>query len=176
MNVYMLKGTFKDGETQYYRRTKGLGGARWVTQKEGSIWISQRGPAAAKSRVDTYYDSRKRSKRPTLEIEEFILITPSRHIESGTLELVKVSFAPETDGVSALYIRGKLHIYGDCCHGHIDDTIDGIVAGAQLFFPDIVLEEFYVTIDECKDICRDHPPDTFAACLEQFPVTSEYPA
>ncbi len=50
-------------------------------------------------------------------------------MKAGKAKVNVVSFNPEGDGVTALYINGKYHSHGDYYHDKIDHWINGFIAG-----------------------------------------------
>lgn len=47
------------------------------------------------------------------------------------IEIIKVDFSGGYDGVTAIYVDGKLHRSGDYYHDKIEDWFDGFVNGLQ---------------------------------------------
>lgn len=76
------------------------------------------------------------------------------------MKFTVVKFNPEGDGVTALYIDGKLHIHGDYYHNKIDEWIDGFLAGSKHLNWPMQQEAHYVPSDNCKPIYEDgqEPP------------------
>ncbi len=68
MKVYML---LDNGTGLYYRRNRDSC-SRWVSQREASIWMSRRGPAAAVSRMSSRMETRSLIVAYTLTNEEFV--------------------------------------------------------------------------------------------------------
>lgn len=61
-----------------------------------------------------------------------------------------VKFNPEGDGVTAVYIDGKLHTHGDYYHDKIDNWVEGFIDGLK--FAEVSFDEDGHDIpgDKCK--------------------------
>ena len=74
------------------------------------------------------------------------------------IQIVKIH--PEGDGITALYINGRLFTHGDHYHNKIDNWISGFLQGLRFAKDEgwcvTILESSYYTEDEklVEDICE----------------------
>lgn len=76
------------------------------------------------------------------------------------MRLCRVSFAYESDGVTALYIDGKLHTHGDYYHDKIDDWINGFIEGLKYAGQQVTVASDQIPEEKCIPICQEgrEPP------------------
>lgn len=70
------------------------------------------------------------------------------------MKIVIVHINPAGDGVTAMYIDGKLRIEGDYYHDKIDHWIDGYLEGLTEGMNDEVPEIAHVNITDDKQITK----------------------
>lgn len=83
------------------------------------------------------------------------------------MNVTVVKFNPDGDGVTALYLHGKLFKYGDYYHDKIDEWIEGFISGLEYISKEnqynislLINKENFNSIDEDLDeeIMMGEPP------------------
>lgn len=83
------------------------------------------------------------------------------------IDIVRIN--PEGDGVTALYIDGGMHIYGDYYHDKIDNWVEGFLAGLRRADADVSVRTWEVSgrTKLSREVCEDAAPPP--GLLEEYP-------
>ncbi len=79
-----------------------------------------------------------------------------------------VDFSGGGDGITALYLDGVLHTYGDYYHNKIDDTIGGFLDGVKYVLGDDNVIEVSISLHDEHPLIKDTwdngnpPPDNLS--------------
>jgi len=66
-----------------------------------------------------------------------------------------VDFSGGGDGITALYLDGKLHKYGDYYHDKIDENIDGFLDGVQYVLGEDNMSRENIQLDWKHPLVKD---------------------
>lgn len=86
------------------------------------------------------------------------------------MKFTVVKFNYEGDGVTALYIDGKLHTHGDYYHNKIDEWIDGFLAGIKHLNWPMQQETHYIPGEKCEPIWEngESPPEQWPDARKKY--------
>lgn len=79
-------------------------------------------------------------------------------MKSPPMKIVVVSFNPEGDGVTAMYVDGRRYTYGDYYHNKIDDWIKGFVGALEYLATQMTVEYDAIPGEKCKPILNGGEP------------------
>lgn len=71
------------------------------------------------------------------------------------MELVIVDFSGGGDGITALYIDGKLHFYGDYYHNKINEKIEGFIDGVSYVLGSDRVDDNFIELHENHPLIED---------------------